>query len=614
MVQTKKLTSVQLGCAEENESDYLFPKPAARQSHVAGLKWDQAVMAAIEKAVMVDPYKADVPDGTVIPAVEAVDWSGNSDIRPRLLDKSTGQFRLLDSGSMITAAKKLPGDKPDNSLKLVAVNGSEIKTYGVRNLEIKIGRKSYSMPAVICDIAQDILGADFINKYRLGLEWDDFDQTELYITDKKAQTKTLLSFITVPQSTQRVAYLQPGEATPISTSDLPESWLKPKLPVSRLSNEEIEFQVACIKKLEKVAEKSSDSDQNKGVSGLSQHDAEYVKMIQQFPQLLEPTFSKATPVHGVWHRIDTGHHPPSRAKRRPLIANAAKAAEGRRIWKQMEKDGVIERVKPNANTDWASALHLANKPGGGVRPCTDFRDLNRKTVLEAYQLPLLRDFQSKIHGSTTFSRVDLKSAFFNIPIWPDHKFKTTTVDPWGGTYVYNRLPFGLCSGPASWQKLLDHILKDVASTFVYLDHVLIFGKSMKDHDQTLQEVFKKLAENNMALSLDKCIFGKPEVEYLGYMVTSEGIRPLPKKLAALENFKKPTSQKEVLHFCGALNYFRTSLRGVKREDGSYKSAAAVLQPLYSIGTDKIPTKTKFVDIWDKSKILKTAFAEAKEML
>ena len=80
-----------------------------------------------------------------------------------------------------------------------------------------------------------------------------------------------------------------------------------------------------------------------------------------------------------------------------MIANKAKAAEGKRIWQQMERDGVIERIKPGDNTDWASALHLADKPGGGVRPCSDFRELNKKTILDSYQLPILRDFTNKIH-------------------------------------------------------------------------------------------------------------------------------------------------------------------------------------------------------------------------
>ena len=119
-----------------------------------------------------------------------------------------------------------------------------------------------------------------------------------------------------------------------------------------------------MEKLDK-AEKGEKDD--KSTNKLEQHETEYIEMIKRHPQLLKPTFDKKPPVHGVYHRIDTADHPPSRAKRRPLIADAAKAAEGRWIWKQMEEGGFIERVSPGANTDWASALHLANKPGGRVR-------------------------------------------------------------------------------------------------------------------------------------------------------------------------------------------------------------------------------------------------------
>ena len=110
-------------------------------------------------ACNINPYESDLEPGVVIPAVEAVDWNGrrNCDIRPRLKE-ANGQGRLIDSGSMITATAKRPGDKVDKSVKLVAVNGSEIKTYGTRKIEVKIGRKAYEMEAIICDINQDILG------------------------------------------------------------------------------------------------------------------------------------------------------------------------------------------------------------------------------------------------------------------------------------------------------------------------------------------------------------------------------------------------------------------------------------------------------------------------
>ena len=182
----------------------------------------------------------------------------------------------------------------------------------------------------------------------------------------------------------------------------------------------------------------------------------------------------------------------------------------------------------------------------------------------------------------------------------------------GGSFVFNRLPFGLSSGPASWQKVLEWVLRDVDNTFIYLDDILVWGVSKEDHDNTLKEVFKRLAENRMALSVEKCLFGKDSVDYLGYEVTKTGIRPLPKKLQALKEFKLPTSQKDVLHFCGALNYFRTSLRGIKTPNG-YKSAAAILQPLYAVATDKLPAK-QFGKIWAQSGHLKGAFEEAKQML
>ena len=120
------------------------------------------VVASLQIASKVNPYSKDLPVGSVVPSIEAVNWSGTNDIRPRLWDQSSKQFGLIDSGSMISATKKLPSDKEDKTIKLVAVNGSQIKTYGVRDIKIKINCKEYKMPAVVCDINQDILGADFL--------------------------------------------------------------------------------------------------------------------------------------------------------------------------------------------------------------------------------------------------------------------------------------------------------------------------------------------------------------------------------------------------------------------------------------------------------------------
>ena len=117
-----------------------------RQSHKQALQnsWNSLTLAAMSVAERVDPFQADIPAGVVVSAAEALNWSNPScDVRPRLLDKSTGTFRMIDSGSQITACVKCPEDKIDNSVKLIAVNGSTIPTYGFRKLNVKIGRKNF---------------------------------------------------------------------------------------------------------------------------------------------------------------------------------------------------------------------------------------------------------------------------------------------------------------------------------------------------------------------------------------------------------------------------------------------------------------------------------------
>ena len=183
---------------EEQQLDHDLFQAASGQSQTAA-SWNAMTMAAMQVAASVDPFQPSLPEGVVVSAAEAVNWSNPSvDIRPRLEDKASGEFRLIDTGSQISACKRQPGDVQDDSVKLMAVNGSKIPTYGFRNLTFKIGRKTYTVPAVVCDISQDILGIDFIDKYKLGFEWDDLTQTELSIVDKRANIKKELQMVTVP--------------------------------------------------------------------------------------------------------------------------------------------------------------------------------------------------------------------------------------------------------------------------------------------------------------------------------------------------------------------------------------------------------------------------------
>ena len=295
------------------------------------------VVSALSIASSVNPYESDLPVGTVIPAVSAVDWligQRNCDIRPRLLDN--GISRLLDSGSQISVTRKGPDDKIDPTFKLVAVNGSKIPTYGVKEIEIKMGRKTYKIPAIICDIQQDILGMDFITKYKLNFEWDEFDQSELYLVDRRAQIKELSQVVTVPTSTLRVSYLDGVDSKSVPALED----VRLEAPQSQADNEAIAFEVACMKQLDESVDKKKSIEEQ-----LKLHSTEYVKLIRRYPKLLEPSFNKGEPTHGVYHRIDT-QGPPCKTKRRPIVMDSAKAAAGKVAWEQMEKDGALRGSKP----------------------------------------------------------------------------------------------------------------------------------------------------------------------------------------------------------------------------------------------------------------------------
>ena len=143
-IEIQKLVSNE---ATITESDFSLPSVRLSPKTSEISNWNKQVVAALEISSRVNPFIPDLPLGSVVPSVDAVNWSGQGDVRPRLKDKTTGQSRLIDTGSMISVAMKLPTDKEDKTLSLVAVNGSNIKTYGIRNLTFNIGRKQYQMPA-----------------------------------------------------------------------------------------------------------------------------------------------------------------------------------------------------------------------------------------------------------------------------------------------------------------------------------------------------------------------------------------------------------------------------------------------------------------------------------
>ena len=162
------------------------------------------------------------------------------------------------------------------------------------------------------------------------------------------------------------------------------------------------------------------------------------------------------------------------------------------------------------------------------------------------------------------------------------------------------------------QRNIDGVLSGIDNQFCYLDDILVASENVESHLSTLEKIFGRLQEHGLTLSLNKCTFAVPMVEYLGYQVSSTGICPQKKKVEAIQQIPAPRTQKLLLQFLGALNYFRSSLSGLVK-NGKYHNAANLLQPLYSAATVPIAAQ-KFEEIWSNSPVLQASFEDAKKLL
>ena len=496
----------------------------------------------------------------------------HTDLRPFLKDAVTGREYLFDTGSQVTAIPPQAGDVPDPSVQLDAVNGTSLRTYGTKEIQIKVGRHTYSYVALKADVSRPILGYDFVKHFRLGIEWDNQDVPLL--VDPVRRTRSRLHTKSVPQGSC------PSTAGAFA---LGQAQAKPGKPPTDPPTFRHQVRTA------EIHEKA-----------LQDVPARYRRILLKYPGSLTHDFKAKTVKHGVVHRIDTTG-PPCKASVRRLMQGSPKEQEGRKAWFELLDMGVIKRV-PHGTTAWSSALHLQPKPSGGLRPCGDFRNLNSKTALDQYPLPNLRSFAHNLRGATLFSKVDLLKAYHQVPIHPSHQEKTSVKTMWG-SFQFCRMPMGLCNAAQTFQKLMDYTLQDLEGLFIYLDDVLIYAKDQEEHDQRLEALLERLQSAGLAIAPEKSVFAVDELDFVGYRLTRQGIKPLAKKVDAIMSFPRPDKAKQLARYLGMLNYYRATLPII-----GGRTPAEVLQPLYTAATTKNPKNFK----WTRE--LGEAFQESKQLL
>jgi hypothetical protein len=218
------------------------------------------------------------------------------------------------------------------------------------------------------------------------------------------------------------------------------------------------------------------------------------------------------------------------------------------------------------NSPWGSPVLFVPKKGGKLRMCFDGRWLNKLTVRHAYPLPRVDDLLDKLHGATCFSGLDLMSGYHQIRIAPEDQEKSAFRTPFG-LYKWKVLCFGLVNAPAVFVQMMDAVFRDRGLhkyVVVYLDDILVYSKTPEEHLQHLESVLQTLSDNKLYANFEKCAFNNPEVEYLGHVVSAEGIKPDPKKVQAVLQWPQPANKKELRSFLGLTSTSASSFRGTAK--------------------------------------------------
>ena len=273
---------------------------------------------------------------------------------------------------------------------------------------------------------------------------------------------------------------------------------------------------------------------------------ELAEVITQYREVFPDVPSKTNLIE---HDVDVGDSAP--IKQHPYRVSPMKKELLDKEVQYMLKNDIIEESQSN----WSSPCILVPKHDGGFRFCTDFRKVNDKTKSDSFPIPRITDCIDQIGNAKFVSTFDMLKGYWQVPLTQRAREISAFVTP-SGLYQYKVMPFGMKNAPATFQRMVNKLVRDIDGCEGYIDDVVIFSDNWSDHIRQIERFFQIMREAKLTINLMKSEFGKATVKYLGHIVGQGQVRPLDAKIQTIVKYPIPTSRKELARFLGMAGYYR----------------------------------------------------------
>ncbi|GFW05346.1 retrovirus-related Pol polyprotein from transposon 412 [Trichonephila clavipes] len=405
------------------------------------------------------------------------------------------------------------------STKSTDRDGEKIDIHGKLKVKIQFGDTTYQHAVYVADIADPfILGLDFLKEHGFTL---DFNKNEL---------RSIHEEVTIFKIEHRSESIR--QVTANENITIPP---RTEIIVPGYIGNDVSFNSGLIGSAENKANGLLIASTLSGPFQKNYPEKLRRKTVQEFEDVFSRNSSDIGHTTVTQHRIDTADHPP--IKQHPRRLPFAKQEEVGTLLREMQENDIIEP----SSSPWASQSSW-------------FKD--------SYPLPRIDDTLDTLSGHKWFSTLDLKSGYWQVEIHPEDREKTAFTSG-QGLWQFKVMPFGLCNAPATFERLMETVLKGLTfeACLIYLDDVIIGGRTFEEHLQNIRKVLSKLSDANLKLNPSKCKFFQKEVNYLGHIISAEGVRTDPEKVSAVKNWKRPENLRELRSFLGLCTYYRKFVKG-----------------------------------------------------